>query len=439
MDAPPPIMPIIGMPRVISTAVGRAPYLDRTVCRYVNFESLTEARFYEPLNIGIITAYTRGNWLRENYENPLGFSDRIRIGGICGEYGAFKSTPATGACRQDFIMAMRYYLAFVEGAVQPAFEHEPVVALNENRTLIEQLEDVTLRVVMQNGLQVFVPGTMAEAYECAIAQIPSLKEENLVPPVTDIVVCLFVAITKRSQTTDAYLDKVRDAVKAQIGRDVRLNSQVIQDYYSHYVTNTDPEFIREFMRAILLLIPPQAIVLRNMVEQSRMSGLTSYVLIRQALQQYADFEWGVVEVIRPGSFGAFRDAAVAIGGDEYYAFRTTGMGNAAATKYPVLAWTARSLLIESGGNNTLKAYGPRYNKQQYPRIAAAIERYVNRPLAVNDDGTLALPDDDYWEQARAYAATLTTYITDATTARNANAEPPANPAAPDFGPVPEVE
>lgn len=433
-------LPMIATGTVIASAIGRQGCYGRVSCRYVNHGNLTATTFHHPDVIGLASVYAQGNWLRDNYETHDRFNGTLRSLLVCGEYGAIMNAPTVNEARANFITGIRYFVSIVPGAAPMVRENAEVPVAGEARGALELLSDHTVGcITLINGVVIQLPRTIEEAYNLALLQVPIIADGGNLPTVTDTITMVIIALTKRSNVTSAFTTKVARSMQSQVGRSVKLNDEVIQRYYTLFTPAMSSDNIRAVFTALIPMIPAEAIVLQNMVSQAKNSGLTNYLLILQALEEHSDFEWGTVEAVKRGQFAAFRNAAVAVAGDEYYAFRQGGMGNVASTKYAVLAWTARSLLIESGDNETLRQYGGKYTPNEFPRIAAAIRTYLARPGLINNNGTVQQPNHGYWNAIKEYGMRIREYVAEATNSRNNNEQMPADVEVPNFGDEPEIQ
>lgn len=433
--------PIILMNRVVDEAVGKPAHYSRNCCRFVNHHRLSEARFYETGTADVIWVYCKGNFLREHFQTPEKFNNAVALISLCGEYGGLRGRMEEADAQREFVIGIRYYIMFGEPAtffVRPvpdgAQRGEATNCVDMAR-VVRALDNQAIGRIA--GLQVDhdLPVTIAEAYSYASAEASHRRQENQVVDVTSVIVTVIASLGKQGTMTEEFILNTQQSCMEQFGRRVVIHREVAKLYYTTYTPLMTPDDIARVFRTLLPLIPLTAIRLRTIVEQSRFSGLSSYVIIRDALDRYANFQWGIVEALYPGQFARYRSACIAIAGNPYYAYRHGGMGDAASTKYAVLSWTARSLLIENGDQPELNRYGNGYNRNKYPRIARAIATYVTRPLPVHGDGTLEQPQHPYWAACLEFLQNVANYNTQAIAA--VDADGPAVPV-PDAVAIPDA-
>lgn len=424
---------------VIDQAVGLPAHIGRIACGSVSYDSLTPDRFGEDHVIDTIGVYCKGNWLRENHHIEDKYTANIEKEMLCGEYGSIMAGTTQDQARQWFLTGIRYYMYYSEGATQINYQEEPENAfeIDNAHTVHQGLLANGVYINDGEGVMKF-PGTFEEAYRYAVREGEHRRENDINLDVTSTVITTLVSLVKRGNITPEAIEKIQENCRTQIGKRVVIPENIVKTHYSLYTPNMSPANIRLIVVRLLAIVPASAIKIRTMVQQCAFSGLSSYVCVKDALGKFADFQWGVVEALFPGQLRAFHDALITIGGNQYYAFRHGAMGHAASTNYAILGWTARSLLIETGVQPELKRYGGGYKKNKYPRIAAAIQTYVERPLAVGEDGAVHDAAHPFWTNCLEYLANARAWVVLAEAAVEAEQEP----AAFDFGnlgPIPELD
>lgn len=396
--------PLITNRSVMETAVGLAPYISRIACGGVEHGLMTPNHFGDEGVIDAIAIYCKGNWLRDNIHNVNGYGALMERELLCAEYGSVANASTRERCREWFLRGIRYYILCSDDATALDVPAEPVgvVDIANEQEVFDFIENIELAYGRRLAGVTRFPVTFEQAYDYAIVEGARRRDAGHNLNLTAIVVTALIAIIKRGNVTPEAIEKVEQACRDQIGKVIAIQHELVNRHYTLYTPAMSPVNIRGIVVRLLDIIPAAAIKLRTMVEQCAYSGLSTYVMIREAIAKYADFEWGVVEVLYPGQFRAYHDAVTTIAGNKYFAFRHGSMGNAASTKYAILGWTARSLLIESGDQPELKKYGGRYNRKKYPRIEPVITAYVHRPLAVDDEGGIVEPNHAFWANCRNY-------------------------------------
>lgn len=444
MDPLPIPLPIINQALVVETAIGTPAYYARNCCRFVNHRRFTLPRFHEVGVADMIAVYCKGNFLRENFQNPERFSTSVALTTLCGEYGGLRAEVTQEDARTNFIRAIRFYIIYGDPMTGfnrdvPAGQERAAATNCPTQVLfINALNDNGIGRVTHAQIDTDLPTTINEAYNYSLNEAAAKRDDNQVVDITSVIVTVITSLARQGNMTEDFIIKTQQACLEQFGRKVIINREVAKLYYSIYTPNMTPTDIARVFTSLLPLIPMNAIKVRTVVEQAQFCGLSNYVIIRDASNKYATFEWGIVEALYPGQFANYRAASIAIAGNPYYSYRHGGMGDAASTRYAVLGWTARSLLIETGDQPELNRYGNGYNRNKYPRIAHAIRTFVNRPLPVNDDGTLVQPGHDYWTSCRDYIQQVSNYNTQARAAVENNQDVPAMPVAIIIPATPEI-
>lgn len=437
-------LPIINQHLVVDSALGTPAYYARNCCRFIDHHRLAPGRFHDIGVADIIAIYCKGNFLREHFQNPERYSNSVALTTLCGEYGGLRAEMTQADARTNFIRAIRYYIIYGERMTpynRNIPEGEQRVAATNCATqlaLVNALNNHDVHRVTQAQIDVDLPRTIEEAYAYARTEAATKRDDNQIVDVTSVIVTVITSLARQGNMTEDFIIKTQQACLEQFGRRVIINREVARLYYSIYTPRMTPTDISRVFTSLLPQIPMNAIKIRTVVEQARFCGLSNYVIIRDASNKYATFEWGIVEALYPGQFANYRAASIAIAGNPYYSYRHGGMGDAASTRYAILGWTARSLLIETGDQPELNRYGNGYNRNKYPRIAQAIRRFVNRPLPVNEDGNLVMPGHEYWTSCRDYIQQVSNYNTQAMAAVENEQPLPVMPEAIDIPATPEV-
>lgn len=436
-------LPIINQPHVVQEAIGTPAYYGRNCCRFVDHRRLAPERFHEVGVADIIYVYCKGNFLREHFQNPERFNNVVALTTLCGEYGGLRGMVPVAEARENFVRAIRYYIIYGDENVDynaPQVNGQRPVATNcpTQVNLIDAINNhEVVRVTHGPDIDADLPTNIDQAYQYALNEAANRRNNNHVVDVTSVIVTVIASLTKQGNMTEDFIAKTQQACVEQFGRRVVINRDVAKQYYAIYTPSMTPTDIRRVFVSLLPLVPLNAIRIRTMIEQAQFCGLSNYIIIRDAIGKYGTFQWGIVEALYPGQLVNYRRACLAIAGNPYYSFRHGGMGDAASTKYAILGWTARSLLIETGDQPELMRYGNGYNRNKYPRLANAIRRYVDRPLPVNQDGVPIDPENGYWGACQDYMRQLAEYNTQAMAAVEGGLAMPNIPGAVVIPPAPQ--
>lgn len=279
---------------------------------------------------------------------------------LCGEYGGLRSEITQADARAYFIRGIRYYCLYGEPLAaflldQALQEAAPAALVPQtDAQLVTALNNATIpRITIENA-EVWFPTSIAQAYNYAVAEAQRKRAGGTIIDVASIIVTIVAALSRRGTMTEEFIQKTVEACRAQFSRNIVITSDIASMYFNSYTPGMTPADIGQVFIQLRDQTPLTAIKVRTMIEQAEDSGLSTFVIIKDAMMKYQAFPWGVVEALYPGQFLAYRNASVAIAGNPYYAYRHGGMGDAAATKYAVLGWTARSLFIETGDQPPMK-------------------------------------------------------------------------------------
>lgn len=123
------------------------------------------------------------------------------------------------------------------------------------------------------------------------------------------------------------------------------------------------------------IIPQQALRVRLIIQQSRYTGVTSAYTVYKAIKAYPLFNWALVDHLVHAEFEAAIKAIKAIDDNPYIGYDDTKMAVIKATNYPTVAWVAKTLLVEVGGDlalNNARCFtnAPQFGNQLQAAITA---------------------------------------------------------------------
>lgn len=171
----------------------------------------------------------------------------------------------------------------------------------------------------------------------------------------DLIVYTTVAISKRGTVSEDFCRKITEGIMADLGKDIRLEPDVIKQFYSVFGPGIDDNSIVEVKNRWELLIPEDALRLKLTVRQLVGSGLTALITVGRAIRKYPDFPWGRISNMYTNDCRNYLAALRAVNGNLYYGFRKD-LGVVRSTLYPNLAFIAKELLIKVGGEASLRHY-----------------------------------------------------------------------------------
>jgi hypothetical protein len=440
-------VPVFGN-RFIENAYAVNPLQAYLTLRGIHNAPFIDGDYSTSLVAPIAQVFAIGSWIY--YNNGVNPTVSQRNATVFGELGGTIPILPENQARSRFVAAIRSYILLCnDGQKSLAAPAAGFIANNDNQVNVQNLlwntvmehinNPVVVSIVLAGQPAITLPSTFGLAY--AYASTEALRLSRTPGGITNLFVNVnvTVALCKRGNFTEEFAEKVRTGLNNDIGKLIDVNPEECAAYYNLYLPELTPISAQNVFAHISPLIPARAIRIRTTIMQAAGSGLTMFNLILAAFNRFPDFDWGIIEALFPGQFAAYHAATVAVNGNQYYAFRKTPMGDAASTKYNYLAWTARSLFIESGIQRHLRAYGAPYRNNQYPALAQAIRRYLNRDTAIDEEGNILQPNHEYWANTQEYKNDLVGY---ANYLQQRFEQPEAeipevdNPGIPDFGDVP---
>lgn len=200
-------------------------------------------------------------------------------------------------------------------------------------------------------------------YRMTIQMRPSISIGGLT-----FIVVTYLAVLKRGNMTQQFLDKVVNGVREDLGvASMNINPETCQTLYRVFGSQINDQNIPVITARWSGLLPEQALRLRLTVTQASGSGLTALVVIGVAILKYPDFRWLKIKALFPGEFAAFDTARAAVGNNVWYGFRHD-LGPVKSTLYKNLAYVAKELLIKIDGKGTLNQYRGWTNAPKYRAI-----------------------------------------------------------------------
>lgn len=103
------------------------------------------------------------------------------------------------------------------------------------------------------------------------------------------------------------------------------------------------------------LIGQKSLRLALTIQQAAGTGLTTLIVIGNAIKSYPDFDWAQVRLHFPQEWNNFTRAVQVVNNNPYYGYRKD-LGVVKSTLYKNLSYIAKELLIKVGGQQSLTQY-----------------------------------------------------------------------------------
>lgn len=166
-------------------------------------------------------------------------------------------------------------------------------------------------------------------------------------------VTLIVAICKQGTISPAFLDKVNNATKSDLGKDLKINPECISSVWSAYGQYINENNVGRLMKYLMEVLMPTATRLRIIVKQDQYHSLIAFYTIGRSMIIYPDFRWDFVEKLSPGELARYRRAIEDVGNNVYYGYRKD-LGTLKSKNFRALKYAAKELLIKMNGETHLK-------------------------------------------------------------------------------------
>lgn len=421
----------------LASALLSVPFAQRATIMFLDYGHFTDS-FTHPMVAPMVQIFAIGtHWRHMKTRGTRVIWDAIALGELCWLGVESSSNEA----RERFLLAIRYYIAksvddqiaTIAGGAGEVDQNEEgqeggnpadVVILDENSAaFINAIENTRIITINRMAL----PINFNQAYDFAIMEANRISVGMFLSNSTYLATSAIVALVKKGNMSEQFLQKVQTSMLAEVGN-CPLYIDPMRNFYNWYIsTRLTAATARDLFQRLENLLPAHALRLILTVQQAAGAGMTNYNLINEALAAFSDFTWSIVEMTSRGQFEAFRLATITINGDQYFGYNRD-LGEAKSTKYAVLAWTARGLLIMSGTQPALARYGAPWRANAYPRIARAIELFLAQENPLDEEGNPRNRDHVFHAQAQAHLAALRTYHVQAAGRFDNNAanyQPPA--------------
>lgn len=162
----------------------------------------------------------------------------------------------------------------------------------------------------------------------------------------------YIAYSKMGNGTEAWLARTYGGLEREGLAFERLLPADLSNVYNYYGRSMVGQAVHALFEYWQQDLPEHLVRMKLVLTQSARSGLTPYLMVVKAMKTFPDFPWLRIRRLFLSEFVIFEQALENIG-NMYYAFENN-MTPFAGTKYKNVTWVARHVLMEFGGESTLR-------------------------------------------------------------------------------------
>ncbi|UOW66033.1 nucleoprotein [odonatan chu-related virus 137] len=226
---------------------------------------------------------------------------------------------------------------------------------------------------------------------------------------TELSFSYLIAMCRRGSATSQFLTRAADDINTELGKNVAFDEDLIRRIYRIYGLYINENNAESVFATLMFWIPDEGLRLKLIVQHTQSAGLTPHYTVKEALLKYPDFPWGKFDKLVGGEIRGFIRAWSMIRGNQYYGFKRD-LKEASSQSFKSLAYVAKELLIQVGGQNGLRAYRgwtrtPAVKVQldglivdyigQLTGADAVLSDEIRAQLAVIAGSTSATPDNEW--------------------------------------------
>ncbi|AUW34384.1 ORF3 [Blacklegged tick chuvirus 2] len=220
---------------------------------------------------------------------------------------------------------------------------------------------------------------------------PTNEAKNLP---TTVQVNYFIAYSKMGNATEAWLARTYGSMETEGVTFDRLLPGDLANIFAYY----GRKMVGQSVRALFVMweseLPEHLMRLKLVLNQAAGSGLTPYLLVVKAMKTFPDFPWMRIRRLFSSEFAVFERALDTIGGNMYFAFENN-LTEIAGTKYRNVTWVARHVLMEFGGEATLRGLrGYSTTCKSIDVVRTICEEYRTRLLPTDADAPITAQEQE---------------------------------------------
>lgn len=203
-----------------------------------------------------------------------------------------------------------------------------------------------------------------------------------------IITNLIVAICKQGTISGQFIEKVRTAMRQDLGSDIAITTSLVGSIWGAYGQYINENNVGPLMKHFLDHIMAEAIRLRITINQSKYQGLTMFQTIGRAMLKYPDMAWHLLERVIPQEFINYKLALRAVGDNPYYGY-SASLDLVKAANFRNLGYLSKELLVKlnnEGNLNYNRVFEAKPDKARI--IDKVILRYITEVEKLGDEQVL---------------------------------------------------
>lgn len=203
-----------------------------------------------------------------------------------------------------------------------------------------------------------------------------------------IITNLIVAVCKQGTISGQFIEKVRAAMKQDLGSDIAITTAFVGSIWGAYGQYINEKNVGPLMNHFLDNIMAEAIRLRITINQSKYQGLTMFQTIGRAMLKYPDLSWHLLERVIPQEFTNYKVALRAVGDNPYYGY-SQSLDLVKAANFRNLGYLSKELLVKLNNESNLnfnRVFEAKPDKAKI--IDKIILRYITEVEKMGDEKVL---------------------------------------------------
>lgn len=224
-----------------------------------------------------------------------------------------------------------------------------------------------------------------------------------------VIVTLVVTICKQGTVSSHFIEKIRQAVQQDIGRNVRLTPALISSVWGAYGQFVNEGNVGLLMNHFLDHIMAESVRLRVTIQQAKYQALTVYQTIGRAFLAHPHLAWHLMDNIAPGELARYLAAVDTVQHNAYFGY-SKDLDRVKAANYRHLGYLAKELMVRF--NNETHLNDNKVFSAKPARCAVVdkiIEKY-NAAIVAEGDQTLlggaGIPTPVYRQKLKGVAAAI---------------------------------
>ncbi|UOW66030.1 nucleoprotein [odonatan chu-related virus 136] len=194
---------------------------------------------------------------------------------------------------------------------------------------------------------------------------------------TELSFSYLISMCRRGSVTSQFLNRVSDDINNELGKVVAFDEDLIRRVYRIYGLFINENNAENIFKTLLMWIPEEGLRLKLIVQHTQGGGLTPHYTVKEAMLKYPDFPWGRIYSLFGGEMHSYVRAWSLIRSNIYYGFKRD-LKEASSQSFKSLAYVAKELLIQVGGQNGLRSYR---GWTRTPAVKAQLDDIITQYIA----------------------------------------------------------